>query len=682
MQYNLPQLFGDLASGENRLLKRLSLVFAVLICLALFLLVYFSWQGIRTLDHVDNKNDVKIVDSLLHDRQNIMASLLRDYAEWTDAYRAFYEKEDLKFADENISYNVANNYSIHSASVVRFDKSVWVKYIGGKKSTDKKLEPYAERLVDLLLQDFHDHNGAPQERSRISFAEQNGQLMMVSANFIVKLDDEKGDPEPLPKDPAMLVFVRKLDDAALQEWAHVYNISDMSYRPRSVSFSPEKLQESKLFFLPLKDIDDKELGILTWRPNLSSALILKEFIPNLVAVLVILLGLASAFFFYIRRAFAHQYEWSRKINSSRAFLQLVFDTDPTHIQVRNKEGKIFFCNQAAASRYNRTPDQLLYQSILELDKNTDRASMIYEEDLKVIVGQREIVQEEVWVDAQGGEKIYFTMRKPIAGVGGEIMVLAVSSDITEQKKMMREIEKAKSKAEEASKAKTDFLATISHEIRTPMNGILGFSQLLSDTRLTEEQDDYIKVIQNSSKSLLAIINDILDMSKIEAGRLNLESILLNPNTVIDSVIGLTMPMAKEKNLTIVKEVIGSVPDYVFGDPTRLTQILLNIVGNAIKFTEKGGITIRVQNIGAERKFTKIKFEIIDTGVGIEPKILDKLFEKFTQADSSISRKYGGTGLGLAIAKQLTELMGGHIGVQSAPGKGAHFWFTVNLNNAA
>ncbi|TAH33579.1 MAG: PAS domain S-box protein [Alphaproteobacteria bacterium] len=682
MQSNLPQLFGDLAAGENRLLKRLSLVFAGLICLALFLLVYFSSEGIRTLDHVDNKNDVKIVGSLLRDRQNIMASLLRDYAEWNDAYRALYEKEDLKFADENISYNVTNNYSINGATVVRFDKSIFVQYEAGKRVKNPHLEPFVERLVDLLLEDFRNRHGKPLDRSRISFAEENGQLLMVSANFIAGLDDEKGVPDPLPKNPSMLVFVRKLDKAALQEWAQVYNISDMNYQPHSVAFNPVKLHEAKKFYLQLKDIDGNELGIITWQPNLSSSLILKEFIPNLVVVLVILLGFGSAFFVYIRRAFAHQYEWTKKINSSREFLQLIFDTDPTHIQVRNKEGKIFFCNQAAASRYGRSPAQVLYHSILELDKNTDRAYMIYEDDLKVIVGQREMAQEEIWIATDGSEKIYYTLRKPIVGIGGETMVLAVSSDITEQKKMMLELEKAKSKAEDASKAKTDFLATISHEIRTPMNGILGFSQLLSDTKLTDEQDDYIKVIQNSSKSLLNIINDILDMSKIESGRLRLESILLNPNAIIDSVIGLTMPMAKEKNLTIVKEVIGSVPDYVLGDPTRLSQILLNIVSNAIKFTEKGGITIRVQNMGHEKKFTKIKFEIIDTGIGIEPKILGKLFEKFTQADSSISRKYGGTGLGLAIARELTELMGGQIGVQSAPGKGAHFWFTVSLNNAS
>ncbi len=679
MQHGLSRLWTDLIDSDRRLLKKLSMVFIALIVVALGLLFVFVWEGVRTLDRVDAQNDVEIVDSLLADRKKSMINLLRDYAEWTDAYRRLYQKEDLRFATENIAYNLTNNYSIYSAAVVRFDKSVWVRYVNGKKSDHNVLHAQKMRLVDLLLADFKRNNGYPEHRSVVSFAQENGELMMLSASFIARLDEQSGDVLTLPKNPSMLLMSRKLDRATLRDWADLYNIKDVTFSAQPQPAN-DYFKNTGRFHVSLHDIDGDHLGFISWKPTLSSELVVQELIPNLTCVFLLLAALGAVFFFYVRRAFEHQYKAGRDIDASRQFLQLVFDTDPTHIQVRNKEGQIVFCNAAAASRYGMTADRLTGQSVLSIDADPNRGHMIYEDDLKVIVGGRETAMEESWMDDKGNQRVFYTMRKPIAGFGSESMVLSVSSDITEQKKILEELGKAKSKAEDASRAKTDFLATISHEIRTPMNGILGFSQLLSDTNLTQEQNDHIKIIQNSSRSLLAIINDILDMSKIESGRLQLENIILSPADIVNSVIGVTMPMAKEKNLNIVKEAVGSIPPYLGGDPTRLGQILMNMVSNAVKFTEKGGVTVRMQQIGADKKTTRMKFEIIDTGIGIESGVLKNLFQKFTQADSSTSRKYGGTGLGLAIAKELTELMGGEIGVHSAPGKGAHFWFTVNLSN--
>jgi PAS domain S-box-containing protein len=374
----------------------------------------------------------------------------------------------------------------------------------------------------------------------------------------------------------------------------------------------------------------------------------------------------------------------QELLQSKEKLSAVLNTIVDAIITTDEKGYILDVNPAAQRMFGYTEEELIGQ----------RVTMLTPDDATVLNKNIDNKIKQLTGIKKNGDRIPLEVGLNSVLFGKHVLFVGIIRDISDRKfadeiqasytrdmeKINEELKIARKEAESANKLKSEFIASMSHEIRTPMNGIVGMTELLMDSKLNETQTRYANSIMHCTESLLAIINDVLDFSKIEAGKLTLESIPFNLRELCEELAEMLSIRCKDKGIDIFLDYKTTVISNVVGDPTRVRQVILNLLTNAIKFTDQGYVLLRVDEVGMDDDPANVylKISVQDTGIGIDEEAQSKLFGKFVQADSSITRKFGGTGLGLAICKQLAERMNGGVGLESKKGEGSTFWFTVQL----
>ena len=371
---------------------------------------------------------------------------------------------------------------------------------------------------------------------------------------------------------------------------------------------------------------------------------------------------------------AEQKKLDQRLRDQQFYTRSLIESNVDALMTTDPSGIITDVNKQMEALTGCTRDELIGAPFKDYFTDPERA----EAGIKVVLRDKKLTDYELTACARDGKRTvvsynattFYDRNRTLQGV------FAAARDVTERKLVEAELREAKAAAESASQTKSDFLASMSHEIRTPMNAIMGIADLLAKTELTSEQDKYVQIFRRAGDNLLNLINDILDLSKVEASQLELEQTGFSLNDHLEKVAEMVAARADEKGLALVFQIAPDVPTELVGDPTRLRQVLLNLLGNAIKFTQSGEVSLKVDRNTDSSVPTALRFTVSDTGIGITREKLGQVFERFTQADSSTTRRFGGSGLGLTISKRLVELMGGRMWVESEFGIGSVFSFAV------
>lgn len=427
-------------------------------------------------------------------------------------------------------------------------------------------------------------------------------------------------------------------------------------------------------------------------PIATPAQVVAAMDPTMVAVLIAIFTLGIAALALAAGFAGRQFETAtrlaaemelrggleRELRADRARLQAIFDSANDGIITANAQGQLQHWSRGAERIFGYSAAEAMPLDVEDLVPGL-RSSDIGRDLGRRSRGEIEqlgIWQQELLARRKDGSLVPVELSVSEANIDGNMLLTGIVRDITERRRTQQELEKAREGAEAANQAKTMFLANMSHEIRTPLNAVIGMAHLMLKTDLSARQRDYVRKIQQSGRHLLGVVNDVLDFSKIEADQLSLERVEFDLESVLIGVSDVVAERANAKGLELIFDLPPDLRTNLIGDPLRLGQVLINYTNNAVKFTESGEVVVQVRQEEETADGLRLRFTVRDTGIGIAPEEVSRLFQSFQQADTSTTRRFGGTGLGLAISRRLAEMMGGEAGVSSVLGKGSDFWFTA------
>lgn len=547
----------------------------------------------------------------------------------------------------------------------------------------QKLATDSERIGRM---DFSPGNFAPTrwvEFNRLALTQENMRLMLLEAtsNLEEKIRNRTIELEKfsraLEQSPVSVIIT---DNEGNIEYVNPYFCQTSGY-------STEEVRGKNPRILKSEQTPDKTHAEL-WKTILSGVSWHGEFINkkkdgDLYTEAVVVTPIRNeagdiTHFVAVKEDVTNLLKAQKAISDQLSFISHLVDAVPNPIFYKDAAGRFVGCNKAYETLFGTTREYLLGKTVLEVEYLSEADRRAYHAEDLAMIRDSETRHRQLKLNFPNGnnkEVLYWVSGFRLAdGQPGGLTGVIV--DISDLKRQKEELRQARLVAEEATRAKSMFLANMSHEIRTPMNAIIGMAYLALKTELTAKQHDYINKIHNASTSLLGIINDILDFSKIEADKLQLERIDFLLDDVMTGVFAVTQANAHKRGLEFLYHIAAEIPQNLVGDPLRLGQIVTNLINNALKFTEHGSITVDVQLIQQTGNRVQLQFSVQDTGIGMNPEQTARLFQAFTQADGSTTRKYGGTGLGLTICKRLAEMMGGNIWATSEPGGGSTFSFTA------